>query len=308
MKVVIFGANGFLGRVLSAYFVNRGDEVIAIARRREGCSPLAKFVLWDGLNLADWVAELEGAQAVINLAGRTVNCRYNAQHKKEIMESRITTTHLIGSAIQQLKEPPEVWINSSTATIYEHREQGAGVVAHTEKDGVIGDDFSMRVAKEWERSFYEDETQVRKVAARTAIVLGAERETVFDKLSSIVKLGLGGTMGNGRQMMSWIHEEDFCRAMAFLIENREMNGSVNVVAPHAETNREFMKILRETWKVPFGLPAAKWMLEIGTYVMRTETELVLKSRWVFPQRLSNAGFSFNYGTVNDALSELRERI
>ena len=308
MKIVIFGANGFLGRVLSSYFVERDYEVVAIARRREGCSPLAKFVYWDGVTAGDWTSELEGATAVINLAGRTVNCRYTDRHKQEIMESRVITTRLIGEAIQQAKNRPEVWINSSTATIYEHREQGTGNVAHTEAEGVIGDDFSMRVAKEWERAFYEHEVPVRKIAARTAIVLGAEKETVFDKLSGIVRLGLGGTMGSGRQMISWIHEEDFCGVMKFFIDKKDLEGSINVVAPHAETNRDFMQMLRKTWNVPFGLPATKWMLEIGTFLMRTETELVLKSRWVYPDRLLQAGYQFTFPDVPEALSDLKKRL
>jgi len=307
MKIIIFGANGFIGRVMSDYFTEKEHQVVAIARRRAGCSLSAKFVSWDGLKIGDWKDELEGADVVINLAGRTVNCRYNQRNRDEIMKSRTLTTSLIGKAIQDLTSPPEVWLNSSTATIYEHREQAEGSYPHTEEEGVIGDDFSMGVAKAWERAFYDDKAKIRKVALRTAIVLGAEKETVFDKLSGIVRIGLGGKMGSGRQMISWIHEEDVCRAIEFLIENRNAKGNYNLSAPNAEKNVNFMRILRQTWKVACGLPAARWMLAIGTFIMRTEGELVLKSRWVYPQRLLDEGFTFTYPKLPEALIELRGR-
>ena len=306
-KIIITGANGFLGRILSEFFIGKGFSVVAIARRLEGCSARARYCEWDGLTLGDWVRELEGAEAIINLAGRTVNCRYTDEHKKEILESRVTTTKLIGDAIKSLTKPPEVWINSSTATIYEHREQGEGVMPHTEAEGVIGEDFSMNVAKAWEKAFYEDEANIRKVSIRTAIVLGVEKGTVFDKLSAITRMGLGGSMGSGKQMVSWLHEEDFCRSIAFIVDHRTVEGAVNLVSPEAETNDDFMRGLRTVWGIPFGIRANEWMLQLGTRIMRTEAELVLKSRWVYPSALLDYGYEFKYSKLILALRDLRER-
>ncbi len=308
MKLVIFGANGFLGRVLTRYFLRKGDVVIAVARREDGCEAGAIFQKWDGLTHGNWVESLDYSDAIINLAGRTVNCRYSEKNKAEILESRTHTTMLIGEAIQQLKNPPKVWVNSSTATIYQHTEKTGNNSPNTEADGVIGEDFSMGIAKAWEEVFFADSAPVRKVATRTAIVLGAEKETVFDVLSKITRLGLGGKMGNGKQMMSWIHEYDFCRAVDFCIQKDQIKGAVNLVSPKAETNSELMRLLRKTWGIPLGLPAYKWMLEIGTFIMRSETELVLKSRWAYPKVLEDAGFTFKMPELERALLELKGRI
>ena len=308
MKVIIIGANSFLGRALSAHFYHRGDEVVAIARRRTGCSPYAKFVAWDGVTLAGWADELNHAQAVINLAGRSVNCRYNEQNKAEILESRVQTTRLIGRAIAQVTHPPEVWLNSSTATIYRHREDDGENHPHTEASGEIGEDFSMNVATEWERAFQQSEVAVRKVALRTAIVLGEEQGSVFDVLSALTRKGLGGTMGGGRQMFSWIHIGDFCRAVHHCIERTTLEGSINIVSPNAESNQALMASLRKVWGVKLGLPATRWMLRVGAFFMRTETELVLKSRWVSPERLIQDGFNFQYHSLEQALQSLKERI
>ena len=307
MKIVIFGANGFLGRALSRHFMKQGYEVVGICRRMEGCLENVNFVHWDGLELGEWKKSLDGARAVVNLAGRTVNCRYTDENKAQIMNSRTQTTKLIAEAIRSVENPPEVWVNSSTATIYEHREQGERVGPHTEKNGIVGDDFSMNVAKEWEQAFFSEQvTRVRKVAARTAIVLGAEKGTVFDKLSGFSRVGLGGTMGKGTQMVSWIHEDDFCHAIEHLIQN-DSEGVVNVVAPHAENNKTLMLLLRKVWKIPFGLPAMNWMLEIGTFLLKSETELVLKSRWVYPERLLKEGYEFKFDKLESALQDLREK-
>lgn len=307
-KVVITGANGFLGRALTRYYLEQGVKVVALARRPDGCLPDAEIFLWDGETLGDWVQALDGADALINLAGRTVNCRYSEENKNQIIESRVQTTQLLGEAIKSLPHPPKVWLNSSTATIYEHRENKDGNVPHTEALGVIGEDFSMGVAKAWEEAFFHSGADCRKVAARIAIVLGAEQGTVFQVLSKIVKLGLGGKMGSGAQQFSWIHEEDFCRAVDYCLRVEDLDGAINLVSPQAESNADLMRLLRKVWKVPIGLPAYKWMLKIGTFIMRSETELVLKSRWVHPERLLQSGFTFKHPTLKEALEDLRKAV
>lgn len=304
-KIIIFGANGFLGTVLSRYLVSKGYEVFGVVRSVNQKEEGVTYLNWDAMTLGEWSSSLEGAFAIVNLAGRTVNCRYNEKNKAEILESRVETTALIGKAISLCESPPTVWLNSSTATIYQHS------LAHpnTEAEGIIGDDFSMNVAKEWEKTFfdYSLSSQVRKVSTRTSIVFGAEQETVFNVLSKLVKLGLGGKMGSGQQMVSWIHEEDFCRAIEFLMNSPEIEGAVNVTAPNPLRNSEKMHALRTLHKMSVGLPAQKWMLKIGAFIMGTETELILKSRFVLPRRLLESGFIFQWPDFQEAVEEIKTR-
>lgn len=304
-KIIIFGANGFLGTVLSRYLVGKGYEVFGVVRSVSQKEEGVTYLNWDAMTLGEWSSSLEGAFAIVNLAGRTVNCRYNEKNKAEILESRVETTALIGKAISLCESPPTVWLNSSTATIYQHS------LAHpnTEAEGIIGDDFSMNVAKEWEKTFfdYSLSSQVRKVSTRTSIVFGAEQETVFNVLSKLVKLGLGGKMGSGQQMVSWIHEEDFCRAIEFLMNSPEIEGAVNVTSPNPLRNNEKMHALRALHKMSVGLPAQKWMLKIGAFIMGTETELILKSRFVLPRRLLESGFIFQWPDFQQAVEEIKKR-
>lgn len=299
--IVIFGANGFLGRYLSDWFAELGWRVIGVARKKSGMSERAQFEPWDAQSLGPWVEALEGATAVVNLAGRSVNCRYHQKNRDLILTSRVQTTELIDAALRQSQNPPEVLLNSSTATIYRHAEDRP----QSESTGEIGKGFSVEVAQAWERAFFKNELAgVRKIALRTAMVLGNEPGTVFDYLFKISQLGLGGKMSHGRQRVSWIHLEDFCRALLFLIENKQTSGSYNIAAPEAVTNEECMAEFRKISGRSFGLPASRWMLEIGTFLMRTETELVLKSRWVVPERLSEEGFRFRYSDLRSCLEDL----
>lgn len=291
-KLIIAGANGFLGRYLTRYFVSQGWEVIGLARRCEGMDPSAKFVEWDGLSLGVWMQEIDGADAVVNLAGRSVNCRYHQENRREILESRVDSTKVLGEAIRQCERPPDVWLNSSTATIYRHAEDRP----MSEDTGEIGEGFSVNVAKAWEEAFFGAKApgRVRKVALRTAMVLADEPGTVYRYLRNLAKFGLGGKVGSGRQMVSWIHVDDFCRGIDWLIDHDEVSGPVNVVAPDALSNAEVMSRFRDYVGVPFGLPATRWMAEVGAFFLRTETELILKSRWVVPTRLLEHGFVFRY--------------
>lgn len=305
---MIAGANGFLGRLLSRYFFNIGYEVVALVRafpRESEEESGGRSVLWDGKTLDPWVAELEGARALVNLAGRSVNCRYGQKNRDEILRSRIDSTEILGAALRECAEPPRVWVNSSTATIYRHAEDRA----QTEARGEIGHGFSVEVALAWEKAFFQAQipAQVRKMAMRTAIVLANESGSVFDYLFKLSRLGLGGKMGNGQQRVSWLAGEDFCRAVAWLIEHEEADGIYNVVAPEAVKNEEFMAEFRRLAGRNFGLPASRWMLEIGAFFLRTETELILKSRWVKPQRLLKEGFQFRWPELRSAMDGFQKK-
>jgi len=305
-KMVIPGGSGFLGRTLTRWFEERGMEVIILTR-----SPTdgehGKQIFWDGKTLGPWAETLENAEAVINLAGRSVNCRYHPRNRKEIMDSRVNSTRILGEAIAARENPPAVWIQSSTATIYKHTF-GA---AHDES-GPIGshpdakDAFSIDVATKWEKAFEESPTpRTRRIIMRLAMVFDDEPGTVYRILRRLVRFGLGGFMHHGRQYMSWIHAEDFCRIMEWMIENPEAEGIYNVCAPHPAPNREMMKTFRQVEGVPFGLPAYLWMLELGAFVLRTETELIIKSRRVVPVRLLDEGFEFKFTEMKEVLKELR---
>lgn len=290
-KIIIAGGTGFLGQFLAEKFLGNNHEVIIIARKNGD-------VLWrdtEGL-----VNALNGADLVINLAGRSVNCRYNEANKNEIMRSRIETTQAIGEAILKCNQPPKLWINSSTATIYRHAEDRP----MTEADGEIGTGFSVNVATKWEQTFFNFHLpQTRQVALRMAIVLG-KGGGVMKPLTRLTKLGLGGKQGRGCQMFSWIHIEDIYRIILFQMEHQELQGVFNCSAPNPETNKQLMQSLRTVLHVPIGLPAPSWLLELGAIIIRTETELILKSRWVLPQRLLQAGFVFTYPSLQPALEEI----
>ena len=291
-KILIAGANGFLARYLSRYFTEKGWNVVGLARRRVGMDPGCRYVEWDGKSLGDWAKELEGCDVLVNLAGRSVNCRYHDANKREILESRVDSTTVLGNAIVGCDRPPELWINSSTATIYRHAEDRP----QSEDTGDLGEGFSVNVAKAWENAFFGAAVpgKVRKVALRTSMVLADEPGTVFRYLYNLARWGLGGKVGNGRQMVSWIHVDDYCRAVDWLIDHDEISGPINVTAPDPIPNAEVMHRFRALVSMPFGLPATKWMAEIGACLLGTETELILKSRWVVPTRLLEHGFVFSH--------------
>ena len=305
-RIILAGGSGFLGWVLADWFSRRGWEVVVLTRNPGARQGGVREVAWDGERLGQWTSVLEGAAAVINLAGKSVNCRYHARNRREILESRLNPTRVLGEAIAQCKAPPRVWLNSSTATIYKHTFGPAW-----DEGGAIGgtreakDEFSVEVATAWEREFNDAPTpRTRKVALRSAMVLGHAQNSVFPMLRRLTRLGLGGRMGSGRQFVSWIHHEDFCRIVEWLIERAEVSGIVNLAAPNPLTNAEIMRTFRELCGVPVGLPAFEWMLEIGAFLMRTETELIIKSRRVVPGRLLAAGFEFRFPQFRGALADL----
>ncbi|MGM0843718.1 MAG: TIGR01777 family oxidoreductase [Bacillota bacterium] len=290
-KVVLAGGTGFIGEYLKSKFIEMDYEVVIISRQKQ-------HVSWDDpIAMQD---ALEGAELLINLAGKSVNCRYNDDNKREIMGSRIRTTNLLGEAVQSCSNPPKTWMNSSTATIYRHAEDRP----MTEETGEIGSGFSVEVATKWEESFFSfDIPATRQIALRIAIVLG-EAGGVMTPYRNLVRLGLGGIQGNGNQMFSWIHIEDLFQIIKFLNDKKELNGIFNCSSPHPVSNRELMAELRKTMNIPFGMPSPKWILEIGSILIRTETELVLKSRWVLPERLERAGYVFKFKTIDETLHSI----
>ncbi|HEX8675324.1 MAG TPA: TIGR01777 family oxidoreductase [Longimicrobium sp.] len=308
MKIVLPGGSGQVGTLLARAFEGDGHEVVVLGRSASA-GPW-RSVTWDAKTLGAWAAELDGADVVINLAGRNVNCRYNAANRREIMESRVDSTRVLGEAIAGCARPPRVWLQSSTATIYAHRfdapnDEATGIIGGGEPDAPDSWRFSIEVARAWERAF--DEAPVphtRKVALRSAVVLSPDAGGIFDVLLGLVRRGLGGRSGDGRQYVSWIHHEDFTRAVRWLIEREDFTGAVNLAAPGPLPNDDFMRVLREEWGTRVGLPATRWMLEIGAVFLRTETELILKSRRVVPGRLLEAGFEFRFPRWEEAARDL----
>ena len=295
MKIVIPGGTGLCGRILTRHFERAGHDVIAMSRRT-----------WN-------LDAIDGADIVINLAGRSVNCRYHERNKREIMESRVETTRAIGRAIAAAACPPALWMNASTATIYRHAldrpmDEVHGEIGGHEPDVPAAWHFSIDVATSWERAFFEVPTpHTRKVALRSAIVMTPDEHGVFAILAHLVRMRLGGAAGSGRQFVSWVHDVDFLRAIDFLIARREIEGVVNICSPNPLPNRDFMRAIREAYGIRLGLPARAWMLEIAAFFHRTETELLLKSRRVIPTRLLEAGFQFEFPEWPDAALELFRR-
>ena len=308
MKIVMPGGSGQVGMVLSRAFAREGHDVVVLSRR-PATQPW-RTVVWDGATVAEWAQELEGADVVINLAGRSVNCRYNAANRRDILDSRLQSTRAVGEAIARCARPPRVWLQASTATIYAHRYDAA----NDERTGIIGGAepgapdtwrFSIDVARAWEDAFRDAAVpRTRKVALRSAITMSPDAGGPFDTLLGLVRCGLGGPAGDGRQFVSWVHHDDFTRAVRWLIDRDGFEGAVNIAAPEPLPNADFMRELRQAWGMPVGLPSSGWMLDLGAVLMRTETELILKSRRVVPTRLLDAGFEFRYTRWADAARNL----
>jgi len=309
-KIILAGGSGFLGAVLAEFFAARGSEVVILTRNPKPRTRVIREVRWDGESVGDWQNELEDARALINLAGISVNCRYHARNRRLMLDSRLNSTQVLGEAIARCAYPPPVWLNSSTATIYKHNFGPAWDEAGEIRGCAEAKDiFSVHVATEWERVFYEANTPcTRKVALRSAMVLGHGSNSVLPNLLRLTRLGLGGSMAGGRQFVSWIHQEDFCRAVEWIVEHESLKGSVNLAAPNPMTNAEFMGILCKVCRRPFGLPATRWMLELGAFFMRTETELIIKSRRVVPGKLLASGFNFRHPQLLPAIEHLVKRL
>ncbi len=311
MKVVIPGGSGQVGTVLARAFHQRGDEVVVLSRNLTDAP--WRLVKWDGETLGDWTSEIEGADTIINLAGQSVNCRYTAENRRILIDSRVKSTRVVGQAIAQANNAPRVWLQASTATLYAHRydapnDEATGIIGGSEPNAPDTWRFSIDVVKKWERELNAAATpHTRKVLMRSAIVMAPARGGSFDMLLRLVRFGLGGRAGDGKEYVSWIHDQDFVRAVDCLIQHEDLEGPVNLAAPNPLRNAEFMHTLRKAWGIPFGLPATTWMLELGAFVLRSETELILKSRRVIPSRLLQGGFTFQFPTWAEAARELCTR-
>lgn len=299
-KIIIAGGSGFLGTSLAAYLTGLDYEVVILTRAQAHVQHGVRYEQWDAKSLGDWQNEFEGAFAVINLTGKSVDCRYTQKNKDEILSSRLDSTRVIGQVIQHCKQAPQVWLNSSSATIYDDSR----IQFMDEETGIIGDDFSMNVCKAWEKIFYEQDTpHTRKLALRTSIVLG-NHGGAFKPLVNLAKVGLGGKQGDGEQFVSWLHIDDFNRIIAWLLMHEHFSGTVNCVSPAPVENHEFMTVLRKAVGRSFGFNLPKWALTIGAVFMQTEAELILKSRKVIPKRLLAAGFQFVHPTLEGAIASL----
>lgn len=299
--LVLPGGFGYIGRLLTDYFTRAGYSVIILSRQPRTADSSARIVRWDGETLGDWANEFENAAAVINLAGRTVNCRYNTVNRQQIYDSRLHSTHVIGEAIARCASPPKIWINSSSATIYRHALDRP----MDEATGEIGTGFSVDVCQKWEKTLADAPTpHTRKVALRSAMVFGRGEGGVAEAFLNLTRRGLGGTLGDGKQFVSWIHAEDFARSIAWIMAHEDLEGPVNCASPNPLPNAQFMRTLRAVCRQRIGLPAPRWMLEIGAFFLRTETELLLKSRRVVPGKLLASGFTFSYPEIRAALEEI----
>lgn len=313
MKIVIPGGTGHLGVLLTGALANAGHQVVVISRRTDALVPGARMVPWDGRTVGPWTAEVDGADAVINLAGRSVSCRYTESNLREMMASRVDSATVVGTAIARAATPPPVWLQMSTATIYAHshdraNDEATGTIGGAE-DGVPAYwGFSVDIARRWERAQLDAPTpDTRKVALRTSIVMAPGRGGAFDMLWRLARCGLGGPVAGGRQYMSWIHGRDFVRAVEFLLARDDLVGPVNLAAPNPLPYRAFMAGLRRAAGMPVGLPATRRMAELGAWVLRSDAELLLKSRRVVPGRLLDAGFVFGHPEWPDAARDLVAR-
>jgi hypothetical protein len=305
MKVVITGGTGQIGMILARTFEGRGDRVVVIGRS----TPTS----WDGVTLGAWAKEVDGADVVVNLAGRTVNCRYTEENLRQMMDSRVDSTRVVGEAIAQAKSPPRLWLQMSTATIYAHRLDAAndevtGIIGGNEPDVPAYWKRSIDVAVAWEKTLDAAPTPAtRKVAMRTTMLMSPDKDGIFDVLLRLVRRRLGGRVGSGLQYVSWIHDVDFVRAVDFVIARDDLSGPINFASPGPLPQRDFMAELRDAWGTRVGLPATAWMAAIGAWVLRTDTELLLKSRRVVPKRLVDAGFQFEFTAWPMAAKDLVAR-
>ncbi|OZE02478.1 TIGR01777 family protein [Rhodococcus sp. 05-2255-3B1] len=289
--VVLCGASGYIGGYLRRYYEDHGIRIRTVGR---GTSSDATWS--DHRSLVD---VLDGSDLVVNLAGRSVSCRYNKANADAIMSSRIQTTARLGRALANVPNAPDLWVNASTGTIYrDSRDRPMD-----ERSGDIGSGFSVEVARAWERELFDAEVAIRKVALRMSIVLGAGGGAI-NPIIDLARVGLGGTMGDGGQMFSWVHVADVARVLDHLYDNTGISGPVNVATPFPVTNEELMRQVRIALGRSHGLPTPAWLLQFGARVIRTEAELVLKSRWVDPQVLTGSGFEFRYPKLDSALADI----
>ncbi len=315
-KIVIAGGTGFIGNAITNYFGTE-NEIVILTRNvqdrsnnahgkfsvEKGLQQNVRLVEWNAKDAGPWCKEIDGAEIVINLAGKSVNCRYNEKNMQEIFDSRTNSTKAIGDAIRNAVVPPKLWINAASATIYPHATEQP----NDEYSTKFHNDFSVQVCKLWEKTFFEQRTAfTRKVVLRMAVTLG--NDSVMIPYLNLCKFALGGKQGSGKQMYSWVHVQDICRTIDFMYNHKELEGVFNVSSPNPVNNETFMCTLRKVTGHKIGLPAFTWMLKIGAALIGTETELLLKSRWVLPTKLLENGFTFKYAELQTAFEEIIKKL
>lgn len=299
-KIIIAGGSGFLGNCIATHFANKSYQVVILSRNQGPDRKNIHYATWDAATKGAWGAELEDADLLVNLTGKSVDCRYTESNKRLIYDSRINSTNILGEVVKDLKRPPKLWINAASATIYRHaldREMD-------EETGEVGEGFSVDVCQKWEKAFnHVDVPRTRKVILRIGIVLG-HNGGALAPLRNLVKVGLGGKQGDGNQYFSWLHEKDFVGIIDHIIANDDMTGVYNATSPKPVRNQQIMRALRKVVRIPFGLPMPKWLLKVGAVIIGTETELILKSRRVVPKKLIISGYKFQYEHIESALTDL----
>lgn len=299
-KIILAGGNGYLGSLLAKYFSSKADEIFILSRKPAPDHGNIKTLIWDGKTEGEWAKNLNNADLLINLCGKNVNCRYTKKNREEIIKSRVLPTQLLNSVIVKMDSPPKVWINITSSTIYRYAEDRP----QDELTGEIGYGFSIDVCKIWEQTFFENShPKTRKIALRMGIVLG-RTDGAFLRLLNLVKVGLGGKQGDGEQYVNWVHEQDVNQSIEWLLNHEEINGAVNCTAPNAVKNKELMHVIRKAYGMPFGLSTPAWLLGLGAKIIGTETELILKSRWVASKVLADSGFKFQYGKIEEAVHDI----
>lgn len=301
-KIVLAGGTGQIGIALCTFYAGRTETIIILSRGNNKQVGNIRYVKWDAKTQGPWAKELDGADMLVNLCGKNVNCRYTDKNKKEIFDSRTNSTKALATALVACTHPPKLWVQSASATIYRHSDDRP----MTEKDGVIGTGFSVEVCKKWEKVFLEETqqfTNMRRAILRTSLVLG-KKEGVFPRLRNLTRFGLGGKQGNGEQWVSWIHETDVARMIDWIATHKEIEGIINCTAPTPLKNKDFMDCIRKGFRMPIGIPSPAWLLELGAFFIRTETELILKSRWVLPRKITKTGFQFQFPEATTAIHNL----
>ena len=299
-RIVITGGSGFIGRSLIDLW-QHDNNIIVISRQEMPSADRVRYLHWDGVHKGPWCEALEQADILINLAGKSVNCRYTGKNKQEIFDSRTVTTRLLGEVIAGLKQPPKLWVNAASATIYRHAEDRP----MDEFTGEMMNDFSVQVCKKWEQTFNDITLpHTRKAILRMGIVLGWEKGGVMYPYMNLLKFGLGGYQGNGKQRYTWVHIADVAGMITWLYENEHLSGVFNCTSPNPVLNKDFMRTLRQATGHLFGLPAPAFMLEIGAAIIGTESELLLKSRWVLPTRALKEGYTFRYPGLSKAIDHI----
>jgi uncharacterized protein (TIGR01777 family) len=306
-RIVIAGGSGFLGLSMSEHFSSEDAAVTILSRSKPKRMGRCSHHSWDGRSLGDWVGVLDGADAIINLAGRTVNCIKTPDHQDEILRSRVESTLVLGKAMRCLKSPPPVWVQMSTAHIY-----GDPPSTPCDEESPLGIGFAPTIGRAWESAFAESKLpDQRGILMRTSFVVGRDRGSGGGALAALrllARLGLGGKVGNGTQGMSWIHENDLNALFAKAVADDSMTGTYIASAPNPVSQLDFMRTLRKVIGVPIGLPAFEWMVRLGApLVFRTDPELALYGRYVVSKRLAEEGFRFQFPDLESALKDLHDK-